>query len=119
MSIPVHWVSKALAVTGQIYPEDLTAVAAMGFKSVVCNRPDNEAEPGQPTAADIEVAAREHGLSFAWLPVAPHGGDAQNADDMGRLLTSLPQPILSYCKTGGRCVALISNAAAQGHAIPQ
>lgn len=119
MSIPVHWLTKALAITGQIHPQDLAAVSAMGFKSVICNRPDNEFGPGQPAATDIETAATEQGLSFAWLPVAPHGGDAQDADAMGKLLESLPQPILSFCKTGGRCVALINNAAQLGHKIPE
>lgn len=119
MSIPLHWLTKSLAVTGQIYPQDLAAIAAMGFKSVVCNRPDNEHGPNQPPAADIETAAQAQGLSFAWLPVSPQGGGAEDADEMGKLLASLPAPILSFCKTGGRCVALISNAAQRGHAIPQ
>lgn len=119
MSIPVHWLTARIAITGQIYPQDLPAIAQMGFKSVVCNRPDNEYGGNQPLASDIEAAAQAQGLSFASLPVAPTGGDTQDADEMGKLLSSLPAPILSYCKTGGRCAALISNAARLGHAIPQ
>lgn len=119
MSIPIHWITAKLAIAGQIYPQDLPAIAQMGFQSVVCNRPDNEYESGQPPASDIEAAARAAGLTFAVLAVPPHGGDQQDAQDMGKLLGSLPAPILSYCKTGGRCMALIRNAAQLGHAIPQ
>lgn len=119
MSIPVHWLTSRLAITGQIHPQHLEAIAKMGFKSVICNRPDNEYGPGQPLASEIESAAQAQGLSFAHLPVAPTGGDAVNADDMGKLLASMPQPILTYCATGGRCMALIRNAAGAGHEIPQ
>jgi protein tyrosine phosphatase (PTP) superfamily phosphohydrolase (DUF442 family) len=38
---------------------------------------------------------------------------------MGRLMTELPRPILSYCYSGGRCMALISLAARLGQPIPK
>ena len=44
------------AVSGQITPEDIAAIKAAGFRSIICNRPDDE-QPGQPSAAEIAVAA--------------------------------------------------------------
>lgn len=119
MTLPVRWLTEQLAVTGQIAPQDVSEIANMGFKSVICNRPDNEYGPGQPTAEEVKTAADAAGLAFAMLAVTPDGGTAADATEMGKLLGSMPQPILAYCRTGNRCVALISVSARMGHPIPK
>ena len=118
MTHPVRWLTEKLAIAGQIAPEHLTAIADMGFKTVICNRPDNEYGPGQPTADSIREQAESLGLTFAHLPVSGDGGTARDAQEMGKLLASLPAPILAYCYSGGRCMALIGNAARMGLPIP-
>ena len=40
---------------------DVAALAASGFRSIICNRPDGE-EAGQPPAATLAEAAAAHGL---------------------------------------------------------
>ena len=47
---------EALSASPQIAPEDLPAIAAQGFRSVISNRPDGE-EPGQPSSEDLRQAA--------------------------------------------------------------
>ena len=37
------------ASAGQITPDDLAAIAAAGYRSIICNRPDGEGGPDQPT----------------------------------------------------------------------
>ena len=49
------------AVAGQIQPDQIGALAAAGFKSIVCARPDNE-EPGQPSFRQISAEAEK----LAW-----------------------------------------------------
>ena len=61
--------SETLSVTGQISPDDLQAIAAAGFKSLVCNRPDGES-PGQFSSQDIATAANAAGLKLAYLRYA-------------------------------------------------
>jgi uncharacterized protein (TIGR01244 family) len=119
MTIPVRWLTEKLAVVGQIAADDIPSIAAMGFKTVICNRPDDEYGPGQPKADDVKAAAEAAGLAYGFLPVTPDGGTASDAKAMGKLLESLPQPILAYCRTGNRCIALIGVTARMGHAIPQ
>ena len=119
MSLPVRWLTEQLAICGQIGPEHIAAIADMGFKSVICNRPDDEFGPGQPKADDIKTAAQGAGLEYAFLPVTPDGGSASDAKEMGGLLAKMPTPVLAYCKTGGRCMALIGTAARMGFPIPQ
>jgi uncharacterized protein (TIGR01244 family) len=118
MTLPVRWLTEKLAVCGQIGPEDVSTAAAMGFKSIICNRPDDEYGPGQPKACDIKAAAEGAGLHYAFLPVTPDGGSASDANEMGQLLAKMPAPTLAYCKTGGRCMALIGLAARMGASIP-
>jgi uncharacterized protein (TIGR01244 family) len=119
MTIPVRWITEKLAVCGQIGPEDVAGLADMGFRSIICNRPDDEYGPGQPKADDVKTEAQRCGLGYAFLPVTPDGGNASDAKEMGQLLEKLPAPILAYCKTGGRCMALIGVAARMGATIPQ
>src|SRR5919197_1546766 len=49
-------ISDSYSVSGQITPEEIAAVKAAGFRSIICNRPDAE-QPGQPSAATVRAAA--------------------------------------------------------------
>lgn len=96
---------EQLAASPQLLPDDLPAIAEAGYRSVISNRPDGE-EPGQPSSADIRVAAEEAGLAFAHLPVVGGGiGDEQIAD-FRRALADLPEPILGFCRSGARTTTL-------------
>ena len=97
--------SDTLSVTGQISPDDLQAIAAAGFKSLVCNRPDGES-PGQFSSQDIATAAHAAGLKLAYLPVVSGSVRAQDGRDFGDLLTQLPSPVLAYCRSGTRSALL-------------
>jgi sulfide:quinone oxidoreductase len=108
MTPPVRWLTEKIAIAGQISPEHLQSLSELGFKSIICNRPDNEYGPGQPSAESIRERAESIGLQFALLPVSGDGGTARDAQEMGKLLSSLPTPIL----------ALIGNAARMGLPIP-
>ncbi|TIV73504.1 MAG: TIGR01244 family phosphatase, partial [Mesorhizobium sp.] len=49
-------ISDDYSVSGQIQPQDIAAIKDAGFKSVICNRPDDE-QPGQPSADSVKAAA--------------------------------------------------------------
>jgi sulfide:quinone oxidoreductase len=97
--------SDTLSVAGQISPANLQAIAAAGFKSIVCNRPDGES-PGQFSAQDIATAARQAGLTMACLPVESGRVSLQDAREFGELLNQLPGPVLAYCRSGMRSATL-------------
>jgi uncharacterized protein (TIGR01244 family) len=118
MTVPVRWLTEQLAICGQIGPEHVSGLAEMGFKSIICNRPDDEYGPGQPKADDVKAQAETLGLTYAFLPVTPDGGTATDAKEMGALLANMPTPILAYCRTGGRCLSLIGVTARMGLHIP-
>ena len=118
MTFPHRWLTEKLAIAGQLSTDQLAYVNAAGFKSVICNRPDFEGGPGQPTAETMEPAAKALGLQFAYLPVSPSGGTPEDAMKMGELMGQLPTPLLAYCASGGRCMGLIGMAAQLGQPIP-
>jgi uncharacterized protein (TIGR01244 family) len=105
----------ALAASPQIDLQDLPAVAAQGFRSVISNRPDGEA-PDQPSAAEFRQAAEAVGLAFAHVPVV--GGALSDADVAAfrHALDVLPKPIFGFCRTGTRTTTLWALARAADEA---
>ncbi|WP_118858057.1 TIGR01244 family sulfur transferase [Sphingomonas mesophila] len=88
-------------IGGQISPEDIAELKALGVTLVVNNRPDGEDE-GQPAGADIEAAARAAGLDYRHVPIARGMGpsdieamrEAMHACGDGRML--------AFCRSGNR-----------------
>lgn len=95
-------VTDQLSVSPQIAISDLAAAAAQGFKLVINNRPDGE-EPGQPTSAEMEAAAKAAGLAYAHIPV--RGGPTPDQVEAERLLLEdAPGPVLAFCRSGTRSI---------------
>lgn len=98
-------ISEDYSVSGQIQPEDVTAIKAAGFKSVICNRPDDE-QPGQPSADTIKAAVAAAGLAFRYIPVISGQMTAENVGDQAEALDELDGPVFAYCRSGARCTNL-------------
>jgi uncharacterized protein (TIGR01244 family) len=97
-------VDADFAVRGQISVADVKDVAAAGFKSIVCARPDNESGD-QPSFATIAAEAERNGLQIVHVPVA--GGLTQsNFQRFADAMQDLPRPILGYCRSGARAGSL-------------
>ncbi len=96
------------AVAGQLQPDQIEAVAAAGFKTIICARPDNE-EPGQPSFAAIAAAAERAGLKTAYIPISGSIGEGALIR-MEQALKDLPKPMYGYCRSGARAGSLFSAA---------
>ena len=97
---------KDYAVTGQILPAQIPAVAAAGFKSIVCARPDNE-DHGQPSFNEVAREAERAGIQIIHVPVA--GMVSQGAFmKFEQAMKQMPKPVLAYCRSGGRAASLYS-----------
>ncbi len=118
MNFPHRWLTEKLAIAGQITLNELSEIEQAGIKSVICNRPDGEGGPQQPTAEELEAAAAVLDIQFAYLPVSPFGGTPAQAIQLGNLMESMPAPILVFCASGGRSMGLIGLAAQLGHQLP-
>lgn len=106
MSIITTKLNEKLSVTGQISVDDLAEIAAAGYKSVICNRPDYEGGESQPTSAQLEQAARSLGLHFVYQPVEIGAISSEQSEAFNKQLAELPGPVLAFCKSGSRPKAL-------------
>lgn len=98
-------ISEDYAVSGQIEPQDVEAVKAAGFKTIICNRPDGE-QPGQPSEGSVRQAAEAAGLQFRYIPVISGQMTEQNVAEQAEALAELEGPIFAYCRSGTRCTNL-------------
>lgn len=89
------------SVSPQIEPADVAGIAGLGFRSIVCNRPDGEG-PDQPAAAAIAAEAERQGIAFANLPVVSGQITEGDVADFRAALAELPSPVLAYCRSGAR-----------------
>jgi len=108
----VRRISDGFHVCGQIGEHQLAGIAADGYRSIICNRPDGE-QAGQPTSLAIEAAARAAGLDFRYIPVVPGLAGRAEADAMAKAQREMDGPILAYCRSGARSAALYEAARAQ------
>lgn len=107
-----------LSVSAQISASDLDAVAKAGFKSVICNRPDDEGAD-QPNFNEIEAAAVREGLEIRYLPAVSGKVTDEQGVAFGELMDELPKPVLAYCRTGMRSTTMWALASAGKIAFPQ
>lgn len=103
--MPIFKLSESLSVAAQITPQDVPNIAAQGFTTVVCNRPDGEV-PDQASMDEIEAACNAAGLLFVRYPINAMNFPGADLDGLGELFDDPSQSVLAYCRTGTRCANL-------------
>jgi sulfide:quinone oxidoreductase len=103
--MPIFKLSESLSVAAQITPQDVPNIAAQGFTTVVCNRPDGEVAD-QASMDEIEAACNAAGLLFVRYPVNAMNFPGADLDGLGELFDDPSQSVLAYCRTGTRCANL-------------
>ena len=99
-----------VSVSGQIGPDDIAAVAAAGFKAVICNRPDDEHGPGQPAFADVAAAAQAAGMTAHHIPFGGEGPSPEQVAQTAAVLKATGGPVFMYCRSGARSTGLYQRA---------
>lgn len=112
----VH-ITPSFAVTAALAPEDFAAIAKLGFKGVISNRPDDE-EDGQMPARVEAAHAWRHGLKFAHVPAAKLDlfTDAV-VEGMVDAIARIDGPILAHCKSGVRSAIVWAAASARSQSV--
>ena len=94
----------ALSYCGQIGVARVVELAAAGYRSIICNRPDSE--DGAIASVAIAQAAQQHGMAFVYQPVEFSKLNLADGKAFMQALDTLASPVLAYCKTGRRGAAL-------------
>lgn len=101
----LHRLDDTVTVAPQLLAEELEAVARLGFRTVINNRPDGESFD-QPPSAVMEEAARAAGLAYHHQPVISGGLSVEDVLAFRQLLARSEGPVLAFCRSGTRCANL-------------
>ncbi|KAI3590946.1 Sulfide:quinone oxidoreductase, Type II [Cupriavidus sp. U2] len=101
----IQHLSDDVSVAAQLSDAGVRTAHALGFRAIVCNRHDGEAD-GQARFANIAEVADSLGMAARYLPVKSDGVTAEDAAAFGALVAELPKPVLAYCRTGTRSATL-------------
>lgn len=109
---PSYTVTEAISVSEQIVPEDIADIAALGFKTIINNRPDGE-EPGQPSDATLAALALAQGINYRHIPVVMSSIAENDITAFRDACDTLPKPVLAFCRSGTRSISMWALAYAQ------
>ena len=114
MSVQISQHTQDFSSAPQISVGDVAEIAKLGFKTIINNRPDNEGGALQPNSAQIEAAAKEHGLAYVYLPVVPNQIEAEQIAAFDTAYTQATKPVLAFCGTGYRAGVIFKRAQESG-----
>jgi len=98
----IRALTAAYAVSPQIDPEDLPAIAAAGYTTVINNRPCEEIPPSHRNDV-MQAAAEAVGLTFVTLPVRHTTLNMDTVSAQKKVCRDAVGPVLAYCASGTRC----------------
>jgi sulfide:quinone oxidoreductase len=103
-------ISDEISLAGQLDEASISKAIAAGFRTIICNRPDEE--DGALAHANLQHIAESAGVAFHYHPVASaHQSDGE-ARQMAELIGAAEKPILAYCRSGARSGRLYEMAMA-------
>ncbi len=98
----IRQITDQYFVSPQIAAEDLPAIAAAGFTTVICNRPNAEV-PSSHQSDTIATAAQAAGLRFEVLELTHQTMTPENIAAQSAMISGSDGPVLAYCASGTRC----------------
>jgi len=98
-------INDQVSVSPQIRADDVAAIKAAGFTTIVNNRPDGESAD-QPSGAEIEAAARAAGLTYVAIPLGRDGVSPDMVEKTKQALEGSAGPVFCYCRSGTRSTTL-------------
>ncbi len=95
------------SVSGQLEPGDVERVSELGFKTLINNRPDDEAAD-QPTSDELKVLAESAGIDYHHLPIeaGPQPIPVATVNQFDAIMADAKKPVLAFCRTGNRSTKL-------------
>jgi uncharacterized protein (TIGR01244 family) len=97
----IRAITPGYAVSPQIALEDLPAIKAAGYTTLINNRPDGEIPP-HLHHAQMQAAATSLGLTYVQNPVIGGGMTAANVAAQGAAIAAANGPVFAYCASGNR-----------------
>ncbi len=99
--IKCHQLTDAYFVGGQIVPEDVLKLQAMGVSTVINNRPDFEV-PAYLQDHQMQPLFETAGITYVFNPVDSADMKLHNIEQQREALKSASGNVLAYCTSGMR-----------------
>ncbi|HBD23871.1 MAG TPA: TIGR01244 family phosphatase [Oceanospirillaceae bacterium] len=101
-------VTNDFGVAPQLLAADMAAVKALGYTTVINNRPDGE--PGHPSSnKDLQAAAEAEGLNYFYAPIFGMNFPAETVAEVQAILENHDK-VLAFCRSGTRSVNVWARA---------
>lgn len=97
----IRALTPTYAVSPQIDPEDLPAIKAAGYVTVIDNRPDGEILPDLHSDV-MRAAAEALGLTFVANPIIGGALTEANVIAQRAAIDAASGPVFAYCASGNR-----------------
>lgn len=114
----IRALTPSYAVSPQINPEDLPAIKAAGYVTVIDNRPDAEI-PGHLHTETMRAAAEALGLTFVANPVIGGAITEGNVTLQREAIDQSAGPVFAYCASGNRSSVVWALAHAGQHSADE
>ncbi|WP_339856420.1 TIGR01244 family sulfur transferase [uncultured Nisaea sp.] len=98
-------IDENYAAKGQVFPQEMSEIADLGFKTVINNRPDGE-EMGQPVGDDLKAAAEAAGLSYVSIPISLPTLTPELVAEHHAAMEAAGGPVFAFCRSGTRSTIL-------------
>ncbi len=98
-------INDDVSVAPQISPDDMPAIKAAGFTTVINNRPDGESFD-QPASDEMKAAAEAAGLRYHYIPLGREGVYPSMVEQTEAALEGSDGPVLAFCRSGTRSTTL-------------
>jgi len=108
MSASITKHTPTFSTAPQIGLDDLAEIAALGYKTIICNRPDGEGGPDQPSSASIKAEAEKLGLAFHSIPFTSGQLTEDLVKEFAKTIDNANTPVLAYCRSGARSTQIWS-----------
>lgn len=90
-----------VSVCGALEAHDFSDIAALGYKTIINMRPDDE-KFGQLNAAEARAYADAAGMNYVHIPVPVNGLTEDMVDSFTKAVAENPGPYLTHCASGRR-----------------
>ena len=91
---------------GYITPQDIKMAADCGFKSIVNILPQDDTDQHM-SHAEAKQLVETAGLDYRYMPLYGHQVNNEYiATAYGSMVSELPEPVLTYCRSGTRVTLL-------------
>jgi uncharacterized protein (TIGR01244 family) len=97
----IRALTPTYAVSPQIALEDLPAIKAAGYTTIINNRPDAEIPPHLHTA-HMQAAAQALGLTYIHNTVIGGAMTEANVEAQAKAIANASGPVFAYCASGNR-----------------